>query len=134
MERLTTEYCGDTVLKGYAKMSCEDICNKNYDCLDCVIQKAFDKLAHYEDLEEQGLLLKLPCKVGEVFYRVGWNKEVDECEVQSITLEKDGKLKLKFISEKYRSWFEISLEEIGKKVFLTKEEAEAKLKEMEGES
>ena len=27
-----------------------------------------NKLAHYEDLEEQGLLLKLPCKVGDTVW------------------------------------------------------------------
>ena len=28
------------------------------------------KLAEYEDLEEQGLLLKLPCKVGDTVYSI----------------------------------------------------------------
>lgn len=32
--------------------------------------KVLQKLADYEDLEEQGLLLKLPCKVGDVIYEV----------------------------------------------------------------
>ena len=36
---------------------------KNHDYI-----KASEKLAEYEDLEEQGLLVRLPCKVGtEVF-------------------------------------------------------------------
>ena len=30
--------------------------------------KAIEKLAEYEDLEEQGKLLKLPCKVGDTVY------------------------------------------------------------------
>lgn len=89
-----------------------------------------ERLKHYEDLEEQGLLLKLHCKVGDIFYRIGWNGEVDKCEVDSITLDKDGKFKVRLISEKYRTFFKIAFEEIGKTVFLTKEEAEAKLKEM----
>ena len=33
-------------------------------------QKLATKLAYYEDLEEQGLLLKLPCKVGDKAYHV----------------------------------------------------------------
>lgn len=32
--------------------------------------KAIKKLADYEDLEEQGLLVRLPCKVGDTVYRV----------------------------------------------------------------
>ena len=31
---------------------------------------AITKLAEYEDLEEQGLMIKLPCKVGDKYYRV----------------------------------------------------------------
>ena len=32
--------------------------------VDCDIDMAITKLAEYEDLEEQGKLLKLPCAVG----------------------------------------------------------------------
>ena len=38
-------------------------------CQTCDFEeKICDKLAEYEDLEEQGLLLKLPCKVGDTVY------------------------------------------------------------------
>lgn len=33
--------------------------------------KAIEKLADYEDLEEQGLLVRLPCKVGDDVYIIG---------------------------------------------------------------
>ena len=36
---------------------------KNHDYI-----KASEKLAEYEDLEEQGLLVRLPCKVGDIVY------------------------------------------------------------------
>jgi hypothetical protein len=32
------------------------------------INKAIGRLAEYEDLEEQGLLLKMPCKPGDMLY------------------------------------------------------------------
>ena len=32
------------------------------------LSHAVEKLAEYEDLEEQGLLLRLPCKVGDTVY------------------------------------------------------------------
>ena len=32
------------------------------------------KLAEYEDLEEQGLLIKLPCKVGDKVYTIFCDK------------------------------------------------------------
>ena len=50
------------------------------------------KLAYYEDLEEQGLLLRLPCKVGDKAYYLHreysietkrWFNEIDEVEVDS---------------------------------------------------
>lgn len=36
---------------------------KNHDYI-----KASEKLAEYEDLEEQDLLVRLPCKVGDIVY------------------------------------------------------------------
>lgn len=34
------------------------------------VQYIADKLAAYEDAEEQGLLVRLPCKVGDTFYYI----------------------------------------------------------------
>lgn len=40
-----------------------------------------DKLAAYEDAEEQGLLLRLPCKVGDTIYEVSYaNRKYIICE------------------------------------------------------
>lgn len=67
MERLT-----DYSDNGYAYIidvgykTCEEFCKCVVDgCKNCYIQQAFKKLATYEDLEEQGLLVRLPCKVDE---------------------------------------------------------------------
>lgn len=38
------------------------------------IIKLADKLREYEDLEEQGLLIRLPCKVGDVVYKI-WHRK-----------------------------------------------------------
>lgn len=44
----------------------------SYDCQleegNELLKSALDKLAMYEDLEEQGKLLKLPCSVGDTVY------------------------------------------------------------------
>lgn len=81
-----------------------------------------DDLTHISDLldaEEQGLLLRLPCKVGDKVY-VLEEEWVEMYESSSIVYE---------IEE---SKFEIYMfEEIGRWVFLTKAEAEKKLAEME---
>lgn len=72
------------------------------------------KLADYEDLEEQGRLLKLPCKIGDdVYYILGIPNETP-CTIDKCT-------------------FKLSdINKIGKTLFLTREEAEAKLKELRG--
>lgn len=74
---------------------------------------AMEKLAAYEDLDEQGLLLRLPCKVGtDVYYILGIPNETP-CTIDSCVFE---------LSDVHK---------IGEYLFLTREEAETKLKEME---
>lgn len=84
-----------------------------------------EKLKYYEDAEEQGLLLRLPFKVGDKAYIIV-EKDISKQTIQRVTIGSD-KI-LEFCTRK--RGFAIS--DIGKKVFLTSEEAEAKLKEMEG--
>lgn len=79
------------------------------------VEKLARKLAEYEDLEEQGLLLRLPCKVGDSIYSV---------------IEDD----LTIIELKFSLDFYVRRKnDIGKTVFLTQAEAEQKLKEMESD-
>lgn len=98
---------------------------------------ALDKLATYEDAEEQGLLLRLPCKVGDTLYRV--NKGAKEPVIMMRVIQ----LYIKQI-HKDRTVMRIDVIndadmgescylpcDIGERIFLTREEAEAKLKEME---
>jgi len=94
------------------------------------------KLADYEDADEQGLLLKLPCKVGDKVwavtstanYSLGEYREVPlkhphEKKIQSITITKNGLL----YHVKDRTYIE---KDFGETVFLTKEKAEQALKNM----
>lgn len=83
----------------------EDNCN----CL----KEILEKLGEYEDLEEQGLLMKLPCKIGERVYEIYrfLDEGAWEIDVHKIKLE--------------------DLDKIGRTVFLTQAEAEEALKRME---
>ena len=90
------------------------------------ILKVAEKLKDYEDLEEQGLLLRLPCKVGSNIYRIT-DDGVDVAVCREMTVA-DKEMYIESVT--LCDW--ISFDEIGKSVFLTEEEAEAKLKEMEG--
>ena len=102
------------------------------------------KLAEYEDLEEQGLLLRLQCKVGDTVYCIYERytkcseneQEFDEYSCQGCEcLECDSHKELYVQSQKAYSldWIVSNLKRFGKTVFLTQAEAEQKLKEMESD-
>lgn len=81
-------------------------CKRNHNILD--------KLAHYEDLEEQGRLIELPCKVGSNVYAIGMNGEIVAFTVDTIG-------------------YALSIaSQVGKGFYLTKAEAEQKLAELKG--
>lgn len=50
-------------------------------CDTCEVKMLFNRLKEYEDLEEQGLLLRLPCKVGDVLWCID-NKKVESFVVK----------------------------------------------------
>jgi hypothetical protein len=92
--------------------------------------KVYFKLKDYEDAEEQGLLLRLPCKVGDNIYIIK-PYGIEEASITGISEADDIDC---FCFEIYidPDCHEIiALEEFNDTWFLTKEEAEAKLKEME---
>jgi hypothetical protein len=85
----------------------------------------YNRLKEYEDAEEAGLLVRLPCKVGDVVYAAFEDEDVLCGEVYAISTC-DG-----------TNWFSVRYDcglrfdhkwcEIGKIVFFTREEAEAAL-------
>lgn len=69
MERLTKRNDSNTAeLMKCGSKTCPTVCDELFSCIGCPIQESVDKLAAYEDAEEQGLLLKLPCKCQEVVW------------------------------------------------------------------
>lgn len=144
MERLTIK-----TEDGYERVS---IWTKN--------QQLIDKLAYYEDLEEQGRLVILPCKVGDTVYVDNTILPIEDMEcyddidnkiplyfparVVSFRFAKRNWMKIAIKAKWLHEWiddetgpesdyieceknFTILLSMIGKTVFLTKSEAEAKL-------
>ena len=93
----------------------------------------FNRLRNYEDAEEQGLLLRLPCKVGDKVYSPTRNF-VSEYTIESIEVYKEG-LYFNWHCDNgiYIKMAGFIREDIGKSVFLTKAEAEKALKEMDAE-
>lgn len=131
MERLTKKNDGG----GYYYPKCFEKCNglgASSKCDNCEITTSVcEKLGEYEDLEEQGRLIKLPCKIGTEVYNTTWWDDVQEKVVVKGKTYYRTVHKYKITKSKF-SYFEIG--EFGKTVFLTKEEAEAKLKELRGEN
>ena len=82
---------------------------------DCEeIDAVYRKLKEYEDLEVQGRLISLPCKVGDTVYHVVQGRIVEVSNVDVFFL-----------------LLSVAENRFNNSVCLTKSEAEQKLKEME---
>ena len=95
-------------------------------------QKLASRLADYEDAEEQGLLLRLPCKIGDSLYQP-IHKDINEYKVIGICFDiTKNEWLFEVAIQIGLEWIKIVCEFscIGKTVFLTKEEAEQALKQM----
>ena len=114
-----------------------------WDKPDFNIWDAIDELQQYKDLEEQGLLLKLPCKVGTTAYVVGTRCLAGEEPEKGCTCIDC----YECIYDKTYTVFERKVDNMmmyhflvgdnenfifNKTVFLTKEAAEQELKRLEG--
>ena len=96
----------------------------------------YKKLAAYEDAEEQGLLIRLPCKVGDTVYAfLSTCNYFTECQINKIELKPTLYGNTCYFLEPigHRGCLYRCFEnEFGKTIFLKKEEAEVKLKELKG--
>lgn len=83
--------------------------------------------------DQEGHVIVLPCKVGHrVFALLDTDKHISECEIKQIGLGNEiGFVGLEPIGARGRK-YGVSLKGFGKTVFLTREEAEKALAEMEG--
>lgn len=83
--------------------------------------------------DQKGRVIVLPCKVGQrVFALLDTDKHISECEIKQIGLGNEiGFVGLEPIGARGRE-YGVSLKGFGKTVFLTREEAEKALAEMEG--
>lgn len=126
MNRLTENVLGNIQLKACGNDFCKETCaehDEETSCNNCPIQKAFEKLAEYEDLEEQGRLLKLPCGVGGIVYTIYSDEDgpfIREAKIEEVSIH-------------HRIWVDsmyFDYDDFGKTVFLTRKEAEDRLTEM----
>lgn len=125
MERLTVKWTD----KVYDALDPVDILDNEYSKTN--YNKLLTKLGEYEDLEEQGLLLRLPCKVGDTVYSIANDGKIYPVKATREVRIVNGVLHI--ICESCRYSDLVSYDDIGKTVFLTQAEAEQKLKEMDGD-
>lgn len=103
-------------------------------CIKCAeeheqLAEWLEELKSYKDAKEQGLLVRLPCKVGDTVY-VPTRNFVSELRITMVSVN---------MHEAYFSWMlnsgiypnldGFSKSKLGKSVFLTREEAEKKMEE-----
>ena len=120
---------------------CSRKLNDDGGCINgCIVPKLYKHLAEYEDLEEQGLLLKLPCKVGTVAYLIDHNfvrmeRKPIKCIIDEFTVDRynDCYAVLNGAENFYmmRRFRAINIKQFGETIFLTKEEAEKALERLE---
>ena len=99
---------------------------------------ALIRLAEYEDMEEQGLLVRLPCKVGDTLWVTGRDNvpremELEAPDIRTVCTDEDN-LCMSTCNRKPDGFCAYRLRndgaDIGKTVFLTREEAEKALEEV----
>lgn len=132
MERLTDRNADGN----YFYPKCFEKCDgflESRKCDNCEITTSIcEKLGKYEDLEEQGRLVKLPCKVGDTVY-VPTRNFISELRIFHISISKNNTFFHWMLNAGiYPNLDGFSVDKIGKTVFFTKSEAEAKLKELRG--
>ena len=100
-----------------------------------------DKLAEYENLEERGRLVILPCKVGDTVWDNDFGRpcaytitafSFGECEEYICEPVTTKEVVFYYANSSRSITGSFAVSEIGKSVFLNKSEAEAKLKELRG--
>jgi len=92
----------------------------------------YDRLRELAEADKDGRMVAPPCKVGDMLYEVTGRKTISVYKVRSIRVELFGLFIEWDIVEGFvwQSLSGINAEEIGKTVFLTREEAEKALEAM----
>lgn len=97
--------------------------------------RAAKKLGELEDAEEEGRLVVLPCKVGDALFCFS-RRKIYPFKVRCIRIyEERVEIELRYAGyeENLKFWhITIMEQDVGSKFFLTREEAEKALREMEG--
>lgn len=107
------------------------------DCAEKYEQVAewLEELKTFKEAEEQGLLVRLPCKVGDTVYRVNAGAKqpiipMTVSEIHFLCYKNERAVRFDAIGKEDMGESCYRLEDIGRIVFLTHEEVKKKLEEM----
>lgn len=98
---------------------------------DCSYKQIYDRLAEYEDAEEQGLSVKIPCKVKSNVWLTKWWKNAYEITKQSPPIER----RINYFSIESDGVYahfkdgSINIKYFGEFVFISREAAEKALED-----
>lgn len=100
--------------------------------IDCDL----DRLKELAEADKEGRCLVLPCKVGDVIYVLTTDSltGIEETKCTGIRIRSKNKVVIKApctYDDWGNAWRELTLSDFGKKIFLTKEEAERALEAIE---
>ena len=141
MERLTDRNADGNYFYPKCFEKCDGL-GASRKCDNCEITTSIcEKLGKYEDLEEQGRLIKLPCKLGDTVWDNDFGRpcaytitafSFGECEEYICEPVTTKEVVFYYANSSGSITGSFAESEIGKSVFLNKSEAEAKLKELRG--
>lgn len=148
MERLTLEeaivHAKEVAEKNYRGADFESIDSVDDDiktnCIKCAeehmqLAEWLKELKSYKDAEEQGLLVRVLCKVGDTVYRVNAGAKqpiipMTVSEIHFLCYKNERAVRFDAIGKEDMGESCYRLEDIGRIVFLTREETKKKLEEM----
>lgn len=116
---------------------CENCaCYETKSVLTCrgLLQKAYEVVKRYEEMEKEGKLIKLPFTTGDEVWVIDENKKF-RCKVIKVEIcnqRKFAVIEKNMMYEENMGYIRVPIANFGKTVFLEKEAAEKALKEMEG--
>lgn len=125
------------------KLDEQEVDSPHKNTLQCILD-CFERLARYEDAEEQGRCVVLPCKVGDTVFTIEldckdnldnsqmcfcWNKSCKECDKSYLRVRENRNKTADIRSIVAEMGLCGESGGFGKTVFLTREEAEEALKE-----
>ena len=145
MKRLTKRWGEEPYPNLAGKVVCEyKECDSAKSCNDCVHWRIAQRLAAIEDilgdeydLDRLRVLVEmdsagciLPCKIGDVFYRVCYgfdSSEIEKYRVSMVTQKADRSWRIRATDTESSFQIDWSLDDFSKRAYKTREEAEAAL-------